>query len=75
MDTTKSDVPPCCDRCDSLMHPGAVEDDYGEFVCAECDQAAAERAYERMCEDFHDGSCMSFPDGERKRMEEARKLK
>jgi hypothetical protein len=42
------------------MHPGAVEDEYGEFVCAECDQSAAESAYEHYCEDFHDGGSTRF---------------
>lgn len=62
-DTSKSDVPNAavlCDRCDSPMHPGAVEDEYGEFVCRSCDQNQAEAAYERYCEDFHDGGCTRF---------------
>lgn len=74
-DTTKSDVPVCCDRCDSPMPMVAVEDEYGEFICDNCQQNAAERAYERMCEDFHDGGCIGFADGERVRMEAARRLK
>lgn len=61
-DTSKSDAPSAavCDRCDGPMHPGAVEDEYGEFVCANCDQNAAEAAYERLCEDYHDGGSTRF---------------
>jgi hypothetical protein len=76
-DASKSDVPSAtvCDRCDGPMHPGAVEDEYGEFVCVNCDQNAAEAAYERLCEDFHDGGSTAWPDAERVRMEAARRLK
>lgn len=51
--TSKSDAPSAaalCDRCDGPMHLGAIEDAYGEFVCANCDQNAAEAAYERQQE-------------------------
>lgn len=47
-----------CDKCDA---PTAnAEDDYGEFVCDDCQQNAAEAAYERHCEDFHDGGATQF---------------
>lgn len=78
MPTSKSDVPSvsenCCDKCDSpTANP---ENDYCEFICDNCEQNAAESAYERLCEDFHDGgSTAPWPDMERKRMEDARKLK
>jgi uncharacterized Zn finger protein (UPF0148 family) len=39
-----------CDRCDGQMHPGAVEDDYGEFVCSSCDANEQEAAYDRQQE-------------------------
>jgi hypothetical protein len=62
-----------CERCDcATTNP---ENEYGEFICDDCEQNAAERAYERMCEDFHDGGSTSWPDAERKRTEEARRLK
>lgn len=47
-----------CERCDcSTSNP---ENDYGEFICDNCEQNAAEAAYERHCEDFHDGGCTRF---------------
>ncbi|WP_291869703.1 hypothetical protein [Bradyrhizobium sp.] len=48
-----------CDKgCGQLtVNP---ENEYGEFICAECEQSAAESAYERYCEDFHDGGSTSF---------------
>ncbi|MDB5584851.1 MAG: hypothetical protein JWR80_10027 [Bradyrhizobium sp.] len=50
--------PTLCDKCDT---PTAnSENDYGEFVCDNCEQNAAEAAYERHCEDFHDGGCTRF---------------
>jgi len=62
-----------CDRCDApTANP---ENDYGEFVCDDCEQNAAESAYERHCEDFHDGGSTCWPDAERKRQIEARRLK
>lgn len=70
-----------CDRCECAIAvaPGSVTapqpNAYGEFICDDCEQNAAEAAYERMCEDFHDGGSTAWPDSERKRMEEARKLK
>jgi hypothetical protein len=42
-----------CDNCDgSTLNP---EDEYGEFICDDCIQSAAERDYERRCEAFHGG--------------------
>lgn len=47
-----------CERCD---HPTInPENAYGEFICANCEQNAAEAAHERHCEAFHDGGCTSF---------------
>jgi hypothetical protein len=47
-----------CDVCDDpTMNP---EDDYGEFVCDSCRDNRAEAAWERHCEDFHDGGCTRF---------------
>jgi hypothetical protein len=36
------------------------ENDYGEFICGGCEQNRAESAWERHCEDFHDGGCTRF---------------
>lgn len=47
----------CCDRCDK---PTANENEYGEFVCDDCEQNEAEMAYERYCEAFHDGGSSQF---------------
>ena len=47
-----------CETCaDPTTNP---EDDYGEHVCNNCQQNKAEAAYERHCEDFHDGGCTRF---------------
>lgn len=62
-----------CERCG--LESLCAENDCGEFICDDCEQSAAERAWERMCEDFHDGGNTGFADGERVRMEAARKLK
>jgi hypothetical protein len=43
-----------CDKCGELT--GAPENEYGEFICEDCEQSAAERAWERFCENFHGGS-------------------
>jgi hypothetical protein len=47
-----------CDKCDGVT--ANLENDYGEFICDDCAQNAAEAAYERHCEDFHDGGCTRF---------------
>jgi ribosomal protein L37AE/L43A len=61
-----------CEKCDCrTLNP---ENDYGEFICADCEQNAAEAAYERHCEDFHDGGCTRFNSLEQQ-MAEARRLK
>lgn len=47
-----------CDRCGELtIQP---ENEYGEFICESCLDNAAEAAYERFCEDFHDGGATQF---------------
>jgi hypothetical protein len=48
-----------CDKCHdhcSLRE----ENEYGEIICDDCEQNAAEAAYERHCEDFHDGGATQF---------------
>jgi hypothetical protein len=47
-----------CFKCDApTINP---ENDYGEFICDDCEQNAAEAAYERHCVDFHDGGSTRF---------------
>ena len=47
-----------CERCDVVT--ASPENEYGEFMCDNCEQNAAESAYERYCEDFHDGGSTRF---------------
>jgi len=61
-----------CDKCQALTtNP---ENDYGEFICEDCEQNAAEAAWERFCADFHDGGSTSFNSLQQQQIE-ARKLK
>jgi hypothetical protein len=48
-----------CDCCNEPC-PLTPEDEYGEVVCENCQSNKAEAAYERHCEDFHDGGCTRF---------------
>lgn len=62
-----------CDRCEEHVDVDLVDE---EGVCKNCRQDQAEAAYERLCEDFHDGgSTAPWPETVRMRQEEARKLK
>lgn len=47
-----------CERCSAPTL--AAENEYGEFVCEDCEQNAAEAAWERHCEDFHDGGSTTW---------------
>jgi hypothetical protein len=47
-----------CEKCGSPTEN--AEDDYGEFTCDDCVQDREETAYERHCEDFHDGASTRF---------------
>lgn len=47
-----------CDCCGEIRH--AEENEYGEFICDSCEDNRAEAAYERFCEDFHDGGATQF---------------
>jgi len=59
-----------CDRCDA---PTANrENDYGEFICDDCEQNAAERAWDRHCESFYGGD---GPLPLREQLIQARRLK
>lgn len=61
-----------CDCCGDLtVNP---EDDYGEFICESCLENAAEAAWERHCEDFHDGGSTRFISLEQ-RQADARRFK
>ncbi len=43
-------------RCDACNAPTCEpENEYGEFICKDCQQNRAEAAYERYCEAFHGG--------------------
>ncbi len=61
-----------CDKCNRWT-PNP-ENDYGEYVCAECVQNAAEAAWERHCESFHDGGSTQWRSLQDQQIE-ARKLK
>lgn len=61
-----------CVRCGhETINP---ENDYGEFVCDSCEDNAAEAAWERHCEDFHDGGSAQFKTLQQQQIE-ARRLK
>lgn len=61
-----------CNECDKpTANP---ENDYGEHVCNDCLDTAAERAWERHCEAFHDGGNVGFKTLQQQQIE-ARRLK
>lgn len=72
---------PRCACCGGFMPaPGWFNDRHGEFWCKSCvdneNTCLAEDAYERQCEDFHDGgSTAPWPETVRLQQIEARKLK
>lgn len=47
-----------CDKCDAPTANSENKD--GEFACDDCLQNAAEVAWERHCEAFHDGGATQF---------------
>jgi hypothetical protein len=61
-----------CDQCDGDTFN--AENEYGEHICEDCQQNAAEAAWERHCEDFHDGGCTRFISLEQQQAD-ARRLK
>lgn len=64
-----------CDRCECFVAASKVsENEYGEFICEDCEQNAAEAAYERFCSDFHDGGSTRFISLQQQQ-EAARRLK
>jgi hypothetical protein len=53
-----------CEECDgkgcvTCEECGAIGSD-GDSLCDDCEQNRAEAAWERHCEDFHDGGCTRF---------------
>jgi ribosomal protein L37AE/L43A len=61
-----------CNTCDCRTLN--FENEYGEFICDDCIQNAAEAAYERHCEAFHDGGSTQFISLQQQQIE-ARRLK
>jgi hypothetical protein len=59
-----------CEFCELLTNN--EEDEYGQFVCDDCEQNKAELAWERHCENLHGGGGAP-PLGEQ--LIQARKLK
>ncbi|HEX7893597.1 MAG TPA: hypothetical protein VF447_05340 [Terriglobales bacterium] len=47
-------MPAPCERCNWVTNN--PENEYGEFICDDCEQNAAEAAWERFCGDFYGGS-------------------
>ena len=43
-----------CERCNCATNN--PENDYAEFICDDCEQNAAEAAWERFCGDFYGGA-------------------
>lgn len=43
-----------CETCDG--NTLNVENEYGEHICDDCEQNAAERGWESFCSDFYGGS-------------------
>jgi len=62
-----------CERCRRRTELW-YHDPSDEYLCDDCTQNAAEAAWERHCEDFHDGSSTRFKSLEEIQAE-ARKLK
>lgn len=64
-----------CEKCGSeLGGEKAYIESADEVWCHPCADNAAEAAYERHCEDFHDGGCTRFNSLEQQQ-EAARRLK
>lgn len=61
-----------CERCHCATDN--LENEYAEIICDDCLQDAAERAWERHCEAFHDGGDVSFKTLQQQQIE-ARRLK
>lgn len=64
-----------CEHCRRACADLRYDADLDEYWCNSCLDNRAEAAYERQCESFHDGGDTSWPDAQRIREAEARKLK
>ena len=53
---------PCteCERQGIVLLTPNPENEYGEFICIDCEASANEGAYERQCESYHDGGDTSW---------------
>lgn len=47
-----------CEECGTMT--ANPENDYCEHICDDCLQGTAERAWEQLTEDFHDGGSTRF---------------
>ncbi len=65
-----------CDACDApTATQGSLrKNDYGEYICKDCEQNRAESAWARYCEDFHDGGASGWVTLAQQQ-EQARRLK
>ena len=63
---------PRCLECDG--DHAVRENEYGEYICENCEQNAAEAAWERHCEAFHDGGSTQFKSLQQQQIE-AKRLK
>lgn len=63
-----------CERQGVVIFTANPENEYGEFICVDCEQNRAEAAWERHCEDFHDGGSTRFITLQQQQ-ESARRLK
>lgn len=61
-----------CIKCDSTTLN--IEDEYGEIRCSDCLENAAEAAYGRHCEAYHDGGATQFKTLQQQQIE-ARRFK
>jgi hypothetical protein len=61
-----------CDCCEKAT--SNPENEYGEIICDNCLQNKAEAAWERHCEDFHDGGSTKFVSLQQQQIE-ARRFK
>ena len=43
-----------CEKCNAATRNDANE--FGEFICDDCEQNANERAWDRFCSDFYGGA-------------------
>lgn len=61
-----------CEKCNAATRN--EQNEFAEYICDGCNQNAAEAAYERHCEAYHDGGATQFR-SLRDQQIEAQKLK